>query len=145
MAEGEVEGLARLEREGDAAQLRSHGVGAAGLRVHRHEALRPREALESFGADALLSKRLVTIHTDLPVELDLESLCIEKPDRKALRELFLDLEFHTLIRDFAPDEEEKAATAADRMPTDYRLADTAEAVRDVVRRAREQGFVSVDT
>src|SRR5687768_16058215 len=62
------------------------------------KAKRPREALEAFGADALLSKRLVTIHTDLPVELDLETLCIEKPDRKALRELFLDLEFHTLIR-----------------------------------------------
>jgi len=109
------------------------------------KAKRPREALEAFGNDALLSKQLVTIRTDLPVPLDLESLCIEKPDRKALRELFLDLEFHTLIRDFAPDEEEKAATAAARMPTDYRLVDTPEGVRDLVRRVRERGFMSVDT
>jgi DNA polymerase-1 len=110
------------------------------------KAKRPREALEAFGADALLSKRLVTIHTDLPVELDLDSLCIEKPNRKALRELFLDLEFHTLIRDFAaPDEEEQAAAAKERAPTDYRLVDTAEGVRDLVRRIRAQGLVSVDT
>jgi DNA polymerase-1 len=108
------------------------------------KAKRPREALEAFGADALLSKRLVTILTDLPVPLDLESLCIEKPDRRALRELFLDLEFHSLVRDYAaPDEEEQAAAAKERAPTDYKLVDTVDGVRDLVRRARAQGHVSL--
>ncbi|HEX6751400.1 MAG TPA: DNA polymerase I [Longimicrobium sp.] len=108
------------------------------------KAKRPREALEAFGADAILSKQLVTIRTDLPLTLDLDGLRLEKPDRARLRELFLDLEFHTLVRDYAaPDEEEKAA--GERMPTDYRLLDTPEAVREVVRRIREQGYVAVDT
>jgi DNA polymerase-1 len=109
------------------------------------KAKRPREALEAFGADALLSKKLVTIDTNLAIELDLDALRIEKPDRPRLRELFLDLEFHSLVRDFAPDEEEKEAKAQERMPTDYVLLDDPRKVGDVVRRVRAQGFVSVDT
>jgi DNA polymerase-1 len=35
---------------------------------------RAREALEQYSADALLSKRLVSIHTDVPVTLDREAL-----------------------------------------------------------------------
>src|SRR5262249_45034755 len=89
-----------------------------------------------------LSKQLVTIRADLPLTLDLDRLQLERPDRARLRELFLDLEFHTLVRDFAPDEEEQAA--GERMPTDYRLLDTAEAVHEVVRRIRAQGFFAVD-
>jgi len=107
------------------------------------KAKRPREALEAFGDSALLSKRLVTIHDDLPVPLDLEKLRLQSPDRARLRELFLELEFNSLVRDFAPDEEEKAAK--ERMPTDYHLLSTVDEVREVVRRAREQGFFAVDT
>jgi len=108
------------------------------------KAKRPREALEAFGAEALLSKRLVTIHHDLPVELDLERLKLQNPDRKALREIFLDLEFNTLARDYAaPDEEERGKS--ERMPTEYHLVDSASAVHELVRRVREQGYVAVDT
>ncbi|HEX8906903.1 MAG TPA: DNA polymerase, partial [Longimicrobiaceae bacterium] len=108
------------------------------------KAKRPREALEAFGNDALLSKQLVTIRTDLPVPLDLDGLRLEKPDRARLRELFLELEFHSLVRDYAaPGEEEKAA--GERMPTDYKLVDSAETVAGLVRRIRAQGFVAVDT
>lgn len=107
------------------------------------KAKRPREALQAFGDSALLSKQLVTIHCDLPVELDLDALKIAGPDRKRLRELFLDLEFHSLVRDFAPDEEEKETK--ERMPATYTLLDTPAAVAALVRRIRQQGFVSVDT
>ncbi|HKP76205.1 MAG TPA: DNA polymerase I [Longimicrobiaceae bacterium] len=107
------------------------------------KAKRPREALEAFSADALLSKRLVTILCDLPVELDLDALRLGKPDRAALRELFLDLEFHTLIRDYAAPDEEEVAQTRERMPTDYRVVDTPEGVRDLVQRARERGVVSI--
>ncbi|MBV9110112.1 MAG: DNA polymerase I, partial [Gemmatimonadetes bacterium] len=109
------------------------------------KAKRPREALEAFGSDAILSKQLVTIRTDLALELDLDRLKLEKPDRRALRDLFLELEFHTLVRDYGAPDEEEQASSRERMPTDYHLLDTPDAVRDVVRRIREQGFVSVDT
>lgn len=44
-----------------------------------------------------LSKFLATIKTDVPIEFNLESLKLEKPDEEKLREIFEDLEFRTLI------------------------------------------------
>jgi DNA polymerase-1 len=104
---------------------------------------RARESLEAFGDKALLSKQLVTIRDDLDIPLDLEALQLQKPDRPRLREIFLELEFSSLVRDYAPDEEEKAAK--ERIPTEYRLIDSVETVREIVRRAREQGSMAVDT
>ena len=42
--------------------------------------------------------------TDLPIELDLEALRAEEPDRDRLKEIFLALEFHSLVRDYAAPE-----------------------------------------
>ena len=108
------------------------------------KAKRPREALQAFGDNALLSKQLVTIRCDLPLPLDLEALKVGRPDRPRLRELFIELEFGTLARDYAPDEEEKAASR-ERVPTEYHLVDTPAGVHALVRRIREQGWVAVDT
>jgi DNA polymerase-1 len=107
------------------------------------KAKRPREALQAFGADAILSKQLVTIRTDLPVPLDTDALKLGSPDRPRLRELFLGLEFNSLVRDYAPDEAEKPAS--ERMPTEYHLVDTPEAVHALVARIRAQGWLAVDT
>src|SRR3954466_14100370 len=46
---------------------------------------RPREALETYRADALLSKELVTIRQDLPIELDLDAMRIQEPNIDRLR------------------------------------------------------------
>src|SRR3954463_10126023 len=59
---------------------------------------RPREALETYRAEALLSKELVTIRDDLPIALDLEALRIQTPDNERLRSLYVELEFHTLAK-----------------------------------------------
>ena len=107
------------------------------------KAKRPREALQAFGAEAMLSKQLVTIRCDLPVTLDLDELKVGRPDRPRLRELFLDLEFNSLARDYAPDEEERGTS--ERMPTEYHLVDTPAAVHALVARIREQGWIAVDT
>ncbi|MGB7346767.1 MAG: 5'-3' exonuclease H3TH domain-containing protein, partial [Pirellulaceae bacterium] len=45
---------------------------------------------------ALLSKKLVTIQLDVPVEVDLESLAWTSYDDAKLKELFMELEFDTL-------------------------------------------------
>ncbi|MBW3571685.1 MAG: DNA polymerase I [Gemmatimonadetes bacterium] len=110
---------------------------------------RAREALEAFADAALLSKRLVTIREDLPVDLDLEALRCREPDRARLKDLFFDLEFHSLIRDFAgvvpPGGEAEEARPANRLEAEYVLLSTVEQVRDVVRRARAAGRFAVDT
>ena len=57
---------------------------------------RPREALQEHAELARLSKRLVTIQTDVPVELDLAALEAHNPDVMALAQVFQELEFGSL-------------------------------------------------
>src|SRR5687767_5064239 len=62
---------------------------------------RPREALLEHAENARLSKELVTIRNDLAVPFDLESLRTKQPDHHRLRDLFIELEFHSLAKDSA--------------------------------------------
>jgi len=62
------------------------------------EQKRTREALLASMDMARLSKELVTIHTDVPVAVQLEDLVPGEPDRPALVKLLTELEFYTLAR-----------------------------------------------
>ncbi|MEW5928501.1 MAG: DNA polymerase I [Gemmatimonadota bacterium] len=117
------------------------GIDQILARTGEITAKRAREALEAHRDDALLSRQLVTIRTDLPMELDLEALRRKEPDRAKLKELFLELDFHSLVRDYgAPAPEAKPA-----MATSYRLVQTAEEARALAERMRAAGSVSLDT
>lgn len=63
---------------------------------------RQREALEQHGEGARLSKELVTIATDLDLDVDLESLAYRGSDREAAYRLFEELGFTTLLKDYLP-------------------------------------------
>jgi DNA polymerase I len=112
---------------------------------------RAREALQANRDEALLSKQLVTIQRQLPVELDLDALQRTEPDRERLRTIFLELEFHSLVRDHASPE----AGAAARAEATYTLVDEAAAVAELVARVRAEvgraddggprGTLSLDT
>jgi DNA polymerase-1 len=60
-------------------------------------AKRTREALLQGAANARLSRTLVTIRRDVPIELDLDAFAIQPWDTVTLRRLFSELEFHTLL------------------------------------------------
>jgi DNA polymerase-1 len=103
---------------------------------------RPREALLEHSENARLSKELVTIRDDLDVPLDLDSLRIKQPDYQRLRDLYIELEFHSLARDVAmqvPVEEKPKPVV------DYVTVDTLEGVAGAVARAREAQVISIDT
>ena len=70
-----------------------------------------REALENYGKFVMLSKQLATIPTDAPVALDLPTLKMGESDSAALRELYAELGFTSLLRELAP--------LADTQKTDY--------------------------
>jgi DNA polymerase-1 len=59
---------------------------------------RPREALRQFREQAYLSKELVTIRHDAPIALELEALRVQQPDLARLRQLFVELEFASLLK-----------------------------------------------
>src|ERR1041385_4237367 len=52
-----------------------------------------RESLQNFRDQILLSKRLATIHTDVPVDADRPALAVRAPDVGSLHELYRTLEF----------------------------------------------------
>ena len=105
------------------------------------EAKRVREALETDADRARLSRELVTLHRDVPVEIDLASLATRPPDWAALLPLFSELEFHSLVR--ALGDRARAAPAAAGPAAEYRIADTADAVAEVVRRAHGAGGLAL--
>jgi DNA polymerase-1 len=125
---------------------------------------RPREALLEQSANARLSKELVTIRDDLPVTLDLDQLRVREPDQARLKQLFVELEFHSLakqaadraavqaVADERPDDIAEPATTANAVlppAADFRLnytaVDTPAALRKAVARARRASFISLDT
>ncbi|HEY4100532.1 MAG TPA: DNA polymerase I [Gemmatimonadales bacterium] len=75
---------------------------------------RAREALQQQGDAARLSKRLVTIKTDVPVELDLSTITAHAPDRLMLARFFAELEFNSII----PRLERLTSTGNDAPPAD---------------------------
>jgi DNA polymerase-1 len=62
------------------------------------------DSLREHKEDALLSRRLAAIRTDLPVPFDPETLKRSPPDAEKLKELFVELEFHSLAAEIQGEE-----------------------------------------
>jgi len=86
---GDKTALQLLETYGDLDTILAKAADIPGKR--------PREALLAQADNARLSRQLVTLRRDVPVELDLEQLRVRTPDTDTLAALFTELEFRTLI------------------------------------------------
>lgn len=85
-----------------------------------------REGLLKHEQEARLSRDLATLRYDVPVEFDLDSLRVGTPDHEAARQVFLDLEFGALAREFL-------APVAARPAAHTIVRDAAELERAVAR------------
>jgi len=65
------------------------------------QALNEEPRLKSHQEKALLSWELIRLKTDVPMGIDLEALRISEPDMDKLMPLLIELEFHSLIREFS--------------------------------------------
>jgi DNA polymerase I len=116
---------------------------------------RPREALVEHVELARLSKELVTIREDLPLTLELDALRVREPDTSRLRQLFVELEFHTLAKSIgdsaaaiaaaAPLGAPEATPEVTRPTTNYVTVDSIPALERLVARARKAPYIAVDT
>ena len=61
-----------------------------------------RESLQNNRDIILFSKSMATIDADVPVELDVEAMRAGEPDVEALRQLFTELEFTSLLKELLP-------------------------------------------
>ena len=67
------------------------------------EKKKQRESLEQFRDQILLSKRLATIHCEVPIEWSLDMVAAQAPDSSLLRTLYQEMEFFSLLKQLAPD------------------------------------------
>ena len=63
-----------------------------------------RENVENFAEQGLISKKLATIMLNAPVDLDVDALHVDEPNRDLLEPLFAELEFRTLGKRIFGDE-----------------------------------------
>jgi len=61
-----------------------------------------RERLVEYKQQVLLSKKLATINTDVPLELDWENFILRPPVEETLQSVFKELEFHKFLRELVP-------------------------------------------
>jgi len=121
---------------------------------------RPREALLQYADNARLSKQLVTIREDLPVSFDNDTMRLSVPDYVRLRDLFVELEFHSLAKNVAvlaaqtplpaaatagPAASVPVAPEAVIKKVSYTTVDTLEALQSLITRARAAGMISIGT
>ncbi|MGF7180802.1 DNA polymerase I [Tunturiibacter psychrotolerans] len=87
-----------------------------------------RESLQNNRDNILLSKELVTIHTSVPIDYDLDDMLTQAPDNAACRELFSELEFTTLLKELAPSNV--------NVPISYNLSPTSDQISDLLEDSR---------
>jgi DNA polymerase-1 len=107
--------------------------GSLDALLERSGELKPkqREALQTHRTDALTSRELVTIRTDVPIDVAFEALRYRGPTRERCYELFSRLAFRTLVADYAP--------TADTIQKDYALVTTVEELSALVGELEKQG------
>ncbi len=110
-----------------------------GIYEHIDEISRPkqREKLNDFREQAFLSKRLVTIDTEVEIDFDPETLRMQPSDQTALEALYGELEFRQL--------QSSAGGQADLSKKDYTAIMDAEALAALARRLEAAPFFALDT
>ncbi len=108
-------------------------------RAQEVKSKRAREGLLQFAEQARLSRELVTIRCDVPVDLDLASFRVREPDREALRALYAALEFKSLV----PGLGEDRATGA-TLTTEYSVVTSIAELPELVRQLRRGGLVALE-
>ncbi len=156
-----------LQEYGDLDRILAHAAEVS--------AKRTREALLSQSDNARLSRELVTIKRDVPIELNLGEYTLQEPDQEAAIRILTELEFFSLARKLAgqggggaagqapPEEpppekpqEEEGGEAAAIAATDWLSLETAPALGVIVvedpadipslaHRLRQAPLVAIDT
>lgn len=119
------------------------------------------EQVRAFREQALLSKKLVTIHRAAPIDINLEQCRWEGPDYKELLEIFKKLEFKSLIKSIYRDEGQAArktengrrasSTAQQALPepdletypVDFQPLTTLAGLKNFVKAAQKSGLVAI--
>lgn len=126
---GEKTALSLIQQHGSLEEVLEHADEAPRANLRR--------VLKENREQALLSRELVVIDTDAPVEIDIEGLRVGEWDRQRLLQLFKELEFSSLI-------DRVAVSAEARKKKEYHLVRTVAALQDLAARLRRSGEFTFD-
>jgi DNA polymerase-1 len=131
-----VPGVAGIGDKGARDLIREYGSLEAVLEnADKVKRASYREGLRRDREAALLSKRLVTLRRDVPFPLELPPLARREVDRAAAQDLFRELEFAALAKEYAPE--------TGPAQTETRVLRSAEEIEPIVAEARAAGSVGV--
>jgi DNA polymerase-1 len=111
---------------------------------------RQKELIEENKENALLSKKLVTIKTDVPIKFSLEDFRFRGIDKGRLGKLFDELEFKSLLRELgeidnsAVEKSKNNNIKSEVYYDNYRLVLSDDDLAKVINRIKEGGEVSID-
>jgi DNA polymerase-1 len=109
---------------------------------------------------AFLSRKLVTINCDMPVEIDQKNFAVKEPDKEKLTSVFTELGFNRLLGQLNLSQTEtkkETETQTEGIPQkdgfdsiktvkhNYQLIDTPEKLDDFVSKLKKQKLFAVDT
>ncbi|AGK96949.1 DNA polymerase I [Clostridium pasteurianum] len=98
-----------------------------------------KENLMEYSEQAVFSKKLATIITNVPIEIDLESIkSKDNFDVKAVRKMFLKLEFKSLMNKIPDSEEEEAVI---EVKADYEVLDTIEKLKKFTSSVKDAIYI----
>ncbi|WP_003543981.1 DNA polymerase I [Desulfotomaculum nigrificans] len=97
-ASDNIPGVPGIGAKTAAALIKEHGSVEQIIKNIDNLTPRQQKLLRGMEEQAMLSKRLATIVTDVPMDLDLAACSWQGPDNQKLLEIFTELEFKTLIK-----------------------------------------------
>jgi len=104
---------------------------------------RVRNGLLDHKEDALLSKELVKIHTDVPLEFSVSDLGIKPFNISVLQTLFKEFEFHGLMRQFSEMEQEEK-TKKKKAEKSYNVITSRSELNQFLSKIKEDTWLSID-
>jgi DNA polymerase-1 len=94
-----------------------------------------RESLQNNRDTILFSKSMATIDTNVPVELNVETMRAGEPDLDLLRQLFTELEFTSLLKELLPE--------VQVTETHYSEAESAADVENILKSVPTEGALAI--
>lgn len=140
-----VPGVRGIGPKGACSLLAEHGNLEAVLAVAPTlKQKRPREALQEHADAARLSRELVTIKIDVPVDVAMSDLGVQEPDLEALTPLLSQFEFYTLAESLDLTGAEQGTSAGDEaVEVEVVVIDEPGALATLAERLREASHVSL--
>jgi len=95
-----------------------------------------RELINTGKDQAVLSKELAVLDENVPIDIDFNELMLKEPDSARLVELFKDLEFRSLLKEFA---------SGDALKFEYTIIDTVKKLDTLTKDLAKQEIIALDT